>query len=366
MKSRHIKSLKNHNTPDFDRYYNNNICLLSLLVNYKSKIEDLDKNDWEEYKKYTNDYELVFTCKDFNKSVSKYIPISRSFFKLWEMIHEYEYFFNGDENKCYFMAEGPGGFVEAYSKWRGKKLYRDSIYVTTLIDDNDKNIPHLKIPLWIKKKPINYSVIAGCNNDGNLCDFDNIKSIVSEIGRNSCNIITADGGFDFSSDFNNQETMSNLLIACEIFLALQLQKSNGTFVLKMYDISNITTIKLLSILYQSYSNVYFAKPSMSRPANSEKYIICTNFNELASKKYIETLSSYIEKRNIIQHNVNSNLMYSIYKYNKEFVWNQIIYIMKTMNYISKKTLNVNMIHEYQVKKAKKWCSQYSLPFVTGY
>lgn len=152
MKSRLIKSVKSHNLDDFDRYYQNNTFLLTLLLNYKSKIEELDKKDWEDFKKYTNDYELVFTSKDFSKSVSKYIPISRSFFKLWEIIHEYKYYFNGDENKCFFMAEGPGGFVEAYSKWRGKKLCKDSVFVTTLVDDNDKNIPHLKIPIWIKKK----------------------------------------------------------------------------------------------------------------------------------------------------------------------------------------------------------------------
>ena len=34
--------------------------------------------------------------------------------------------------------------------------------------------------------------------------------------QNSMDIITADGGFDFSIDFNKQEQLSNRLIFCEI------------------------------------------------------------------------------------------------------------------------------------------------------
>lgn len=209
--------------------------------------------------------------------------------------------------------------------------------------------------------------MLGTNKDGNLCNHDNINSIINDLGVNTCNIITADGGFDFSSDFNNQESMSNLLIACEIYIALQVQKTNGTFILKMYDISNITTVKLLSILCHSYSNVHISKPSMSRPANSEKYIICTNYNETIGRKYVSTLLGYITQTDMgINHNVTSSLMSSIYKYNKEFVWNQIVYIMKTLNYITNKSLNIDKIHDYQIKKARKWCSQYLLPFTNHY
>ena len=47
-------------------------------------------------------------------------------------------------------------------------------------------------------------------------------------------IITADGGFDFSIDFNKQETLSIKLIFCQICYAIALQKSGGTFILKIF------------------------------------------------------------------------------------------------------------------------------------
>ena len=45
------------------------------------------------------------------------------------------------------------------------------------------------------------------------------------------NYITADGGFDFSVDFNKQEDMSLKLIFSQIIYALFLQKPGGTFVI---------------------------------------------------------------------------------------------------------------------------------------
>ena len=36
-------------------------------------------------------------------------------------------------------------------------------------------------------------------------------------------IITADGGFDFHQDFNNQEKLSHKLIFCEVVTALTIQ-----------------------------------------------------------------------------------------------------------------------------------------------
>ena len=47
---------------------------------------------------------------------------------------------------------------------------------------------------------------------------------------NSMEIITADGGFDFSIDFNQQELMASRLILTEIFYALAMQKQDGILV----------------------------------------------------------------------------------------------------------------------------------------
>ena len=52
-------------------------------------------------------------------------------------------------------------------------------------------------------------------------------------------IVTADGGFDFSVDFNKQEIMANKLIFCQICFAISMQKKGGIFILKIFD--NLST-----------------------------------------------------------------------------------------------------------------------------
>ena len=63
------------------------------------------------------------------------------------------------------------------------------------------------------------------------------------------NIITGDGGFDFSVDFNDQETSSTRLLFSQICFALTLQKKEGTFILKLFDCFNRSTLDLIYIVF---------------------------------------------------------------------------------------------------------------------
>jgi cap1 methyltransferase len=57
-----------------------------------------------------------------------------------------------------------------------------------------------------------------------------------------------------------------------------MQKNEGTFILKVFDIFTQTSIHLLYLLNLVYDEIYVYKPKTSRPTNSEKYIVCKNFN----------------------------------------------------------------------------------------
>ena len=48
-------------------------------------------------------------------------------------------------------------------------------------------------------------------------------------------LITADGGFDFSLDFNNQEIIITKLLFAQMTYALLMQKQGGSFILKIFD-----------------------------------------------------------------------------------------------------------------------------------
>ena len=67
-------------------------------------------------------------------------------------------------------------------------------------------------------------LLFGYDNTGDIYKLINIINIVNVVGEYICDIVTADGGFDFSSDYINQEYNFMRLFLCEVILALKLQK----------------------------------------------------------------------------------------------------------------------------------------------
>ena len=83
--------------------------------------------------------------------------------------------------------------------------------------------------------------------------------------------------FDFSIDFNKQETLAVRLILTQVLYAITLQSRNGTFILKMFDLFYKPSVEIIYLLSCLYNKVFIIKPNTSRYANSEKYIVCLNF-----------------------------------------------------------------------------------------
>jgi hypothetical protein len=90
-------------------------------------------------------------------------------------------------------------------------------------------------------------------------------------------LITADGGFDFSKDFNRQEISIANLLWGQVCYAICLQKRGGNFVLKIFDVFYEHTVHILYILSSFYEEVNICKLKTSRVGNSEKYVVCRNF-----------------------------------------------------------------------------------------
>ena len=70
---------------------------------------------------------------------------------------------------------------------------------------------------------------------------DNLRDCF-EKHRGSVDLVTADGGFDFTTDFNHQEVMSLKLMFAQVAYAIATQKEGGCFVVKVFD-----TVKAASI-----------------------------------------------------------------------------------------------------------------------
>ena len=280
---------------------------------------------WNFAKKIINPYELVYTYKKNNipKSLSMHVPLSRSYFKMIEIIHflvkldeddyvwedrcarsfenESEIQKNGGSQSrhhidltqkspiCTFhLAEGPGGFIEAIVNMRNNPS--DKYYGMTIMDDVENckiySLPKVEekganVPGWKKTESFlrshpNILLEYGVDGTGNILSIENFMYCRNKYGG-SMDFITADGGFDFSIDFNNQEMNMASLLFAQICYAFCLQKQGGCFILKIFDCFMDHTVDILYILSSFYEKVYITKPQTSRYANSEKYIVCKNF-----------------------------------------------------------------------------------------
>lgn len=356
-----------------DKYNNKKIKeivdkeLINKLNSYKDKIDILhNNNEWDSAKKLGNDYELIYLPNKKNKidSIALYQPLSRSYFKLWEIIHDFKLLNDTKKYNILCLAEGPGGFIEAIINYRNKFKISDDINAITL-KSTKKDIPGWKKSKTFLQNNKNINITFGTDNTGNLYNIENIKYLKTKF-YNSIDFITADGGFDYSTNFNKQEEMSYKIIFCEIVAALSTQKTGGTFVCKIFDSFTFITIRFMFLLFTFYDKVYITKPFTSRPANSEKYIVCTGFKYI-DDSYLNLLYTYIENWDSHKKNILSfiDLPYIFVKRIK--IFNNIL-TNKQINNIEK-TINLNnnlndknqqILLEEQIKKAVSWCNLYNI------
>lgn len=82
---------------------------------------------WNLYKPYTNAYERIHVSSNHQRTsenVASYVPLSRSYFKMWELLHDYPLATMADGMQSVHLAEGPGGFIETLCRYRNRRARR--------------------------------------------------------------------------------------------------------------------------------------------------------------------------------------------------------------------------------------------------
>lgn len=325
-------------------------CELCKKLNDTKTLIDEYPKEWEYAKKNIHDHEYIYTSY-YRNNISKISPISRSYFKLIEIYYDYNIIDKNKNNKVVCLAEAPGGFIQAITHLlpydKIIKIYGNSLQseINSIPKWNAKLISHDKISFY-----------NGMNDNGDLYDFKNVISLIKKYGRGTVDLITGDGGFDYSSDYSKQEINSYRLIYSEIFIALNIQKLGGNFVCKIFDIFHKETILLLSILIKSYHNVYIHKPYISRDSNSEKYIICKNFKGY-NNNIINILCHGFGKS--LDVPISKTILDEIMNINNLYCNNQIIQINKGIHLIKNNSLTKFPV-ENQIELAYKWCIKYNI------
>ena len=190
--------------------------------------------------------------------------------------------------------------------------------------------------------------------------------------HNSCDIVTADGGFDFTTDFNHQELVSLKLILSQIAFAIACQKKGGSFFIKMFDTFTPASIDMLYLLTMLYDQVYYCKPHTSRYANSEKYIICKGFRLTDSKALVislyHVLQSFSENDDkylfrLFNFDIPYVTVQRIEEYNAIFGQQQIECISQTLFLIESSNYDkIENMKKTNIQKCISWCQKYKLPF----
>ena len=412
---------------------------LYKLNRAKNRLNEINSFQWEEIKKITNPYEFIHAFNPKSKyndsrSVAMLKPLSRSFFKMIEIIYEFvphiienNVVNNGANNGVNKMgtksiitahiAEGPGGFIEAIRYVR-KGNPNDLAYGMTLVKYDKNEYKNVHVPGWHKSNHFlcnnpEVKILNGVDGTGDIYNIENIKFINNEIkhalrdrGENTggmcggwcggcggcgggcdggwygggADIVTADGGFDFSIEYNYQEQASCKLIFSQILAAINCQKKSGTFICKFFDFNLYFTAEMLYLLYTLYENVTIYKPYTSRIANSEKYIVCTNFkgiDDLLLNNLFDVLvkwNKYNSETTDIKTTINSifvkipnEFVEKIKLINNEIIYLQIksinnsINIIKTKKYITDIKWYDETI-KLQIKNATEWCKKYNIPY----
>lgn len=187
------------------------------------------------------------------------------------------------------LCGAPGAFVEYVQSKR-----RDQVFSLVL-----SLSPPVGLPFDMSRLNDQRTIIyKGDDDSGDIFSCGpTLPSCVNTLTKEKSGIddvpvllITADGALEPKKGRDNLQECDTLrLIVSEVSTAVQCLHEGGSFVLKVFDIVEISTLQLLYLLSKVFDEFYLFKPMSSRPANSEKYVICKGFR--SKSVYTDILSS---------------------------------------------------------------------------
>ena len=331
-----------------------------IIFKKRDEITEFEKeHKWELAKKLANPYEMVYTQEEKfpYPNISLVKPLSRSYFKMIEMLYSTNFLNELTKNKhirSAHIAEGPGGFMQAIIDVAEKEQKTvKKMYGITLKSDK-YYIPGWKKSTYFLKKYSNIINISyGKDDTGDIYVKENQENFISNINV-KVDLFTADGGFDFSFDYTQQEKQIFSLLVCSFIVGIQVLALNGMCIIKIFDTYSIHTKTLISVCGSLFKEYTLYKPATSRPCNSERYFIGKKFKgfnkqvldnlrtiydnslrelypyidiEEDELKYIEDISDTYEKKQIEfidlakEFATNNELYKSYYKENYDKSYN---------------------------------------------
>uniref|UniRef100_A0A1I7VQ11 Cap-specific mRNA (nucleoside-2'-O-)-methyltransferase 1 n=1 Tax=Loa loa TaxID=7209 RepID=A0A1I7VQ11_LOALO len=370
--------------------------LMKKMLNAKSVFDQLDVRDLKEARTRANPYETIGSAFFQNRAAMKMANLDRIYDWLltsekpdnieiknpmnveiknekWRVATPGK---NTDRSSPLFyfadICAGPGGFAE-YVLWR-KGYY------------NARGKDDFKLKRFTAASPSYFEPYYGKHNDGDVTKPDNITSFEEIVKRGTNNVgvdlVMADGGFCVDQQENIQEILSKRLYLCQFLTGLSVLRvktrntvTGGKFVCKLFDIFTPFSVGLIYLMYIVFERISIHKPNTSRPANSERYIVCDNplgCYVAEVKKYMTKINAELDRlwetkaRDVIEV-VPENMIHSdkifmtyILEHNERTVKRQISYLNKYRVFAQ----NTSQLDRDQEKLRTECLHYWKIPDVT--
>lgn len=240
------------------------IMKYNTLQSAKDSFEDIDVSKFGAARDATNPFEKIGKSIFMNRAGTKLANIDA-------VHHITNHIFTLDNQRTTEpmtfcdLAGGPGAFTQ-YLQYRFPNSKGYGITIRTQERGLNWNTNFINTDT--------FSIFNGPDDTGNL--YTNTIPFIDYVRSQQpygVDFIVADGGIEAPK---NQEFLTSRLIMCEATIGLGCTKVGGNFVVKVFDTVTHISAQLIFILSQCFDGILLFKPVSSRPANSERYLLCMN------------------------------------------------------------------------------------------
>ncbi|XP_020290351.1 cap-specific mRNA (nucleoside-2'-O-)-methyltransferase 1 [Pseudomyrmex gracilis] len=248
--------------------------ILEQILKSKTIFDKLDKNEMRKARTRSNPYETIRSAGFLNRAAVKMANID----KACDFMFTRPKVPNQNPHELLYFADvcaGPGGFSEyvlSRTKWHAKG------FGFTLKEKNDFTLDE-----FFAGPSETFHPYYGPLDNGDVYELENQEGFRNLIMKHTQNkgvhFMMADGGFSVEGQENIQEILSKQLYLCQCLVALMVVRKGGHFVTKLFDLFTPFSAGLVYLMYRCFNSICIFKPNSSRPANSERYLICKNKRE---------------------------------------------------------------------------------------
>uniref|UniRef100_A0A8C6AGK1 Cap-specific mRNA (nucleoside-2'-O-)-methyltransferase 1 n=1 Tax=Marmota marmota marmota TaxID=9994 RepID=A0A8C6AGK1_MARMA len=252
--------------------------LLHSMLQCKSVFDVLDGEEMRRARTRANPYEMIRGVFFLNRAAMKMANMDFVFDHMFTNPRDSygKPLVKDREAELLYFADvcaGPGGFSE-YVLWR--KKWHAKGFGMTLKGPNDFKLEDFYSASSELFEP--YYGEGGIDGDGDITRPENISAfrnfVLDNTDRKGVHFLMADGGFSVEGQENLQEILSKQLLLCQFLMALSVVRTGGHFICKTFDLFTPFSVGLIYLLYCCFERVCLFKPITSRPANSERYVVC--------------------------------------------------------------------------------------------